>query len=208
MPCFSLKVSLYFLRISITGPISTSLKVVSMAVVFLASTSLLDTVLRRLLILVAFSSRLNIGLPGVRPGFSNADKTSCFSILPLVPLPVTVDGFTFLSAIMALATGVAFTSDCTGAEAGAAAFSGCAACAAGAADVSCAGAAGAAAPSGRAASSSILQATSSIFNVSPSCATICRIPAFSALSSNVAFSDSNSQIISSLSTHSPSFLIH
>src|SRR5690606_4741856 len=46
-PCFSLNESLYFLRISITALISTSLKVVSMAVVFLAATSREAIVLRR-----------------------------------------------------------------------------------------------------------------------------------------------------------------
>src|SRR6187402_3679385 len=45
-PCFSLNLSLYLPRISIIGDISTSLKVVSMAVSFLTATKRLATVLR------------------------------------------------------------------------------------------------------------------------------------------------------------------
>src|ERR1700761_6364129 len=46
-PCFSLNLSLYLLRISIIGDISTSLKVVSIAVSFLTATNRLATVLRK-----------------------------------------------------------------------------------------------------------------------------------------------------------------
>src|SRR5476649_1932949 len=45
-PCFSLNLSLYLLRISMIGDISTSLKVVNMAVSFLTATKRLATVLR------------------------------------------------------------------------------------------------------------------------------------------------------------------
>src|ERR1700761_4080945 len=45
-PCFSLNLSLYLLRISMIGDISTSLKVVNIAVSFLTATKRLATVLR------------------------------------------------------------------------------------------------------------------------------------------------------------------
>src|ERR1700742_267214 len=45
-PCFSLNLSLYLPRSSIIGDISTSLKVVSIAVSFLTATKRLATVLR------------------------------------------------------------------------------------------------------------------------------------------------------------------
>src|ERR1700761_6063404 len=45
-PCFSLNLSLYLLRISMIGDMSTSLKVVSIAVSFLTETKRLATVLR------------------------------------------------------------------------------------------------------------------------------------------------------------------
>src|ERR1700709_450580 len=89
---------------------STSLKVVSIAVVFFASTNRRLMVRRRLLIFSGFSSRLNIGTPMARPGFGKAFNTSCFIILPLAPLGVMFDVSTFLSAIIAAATGDAFKS--------------------------------------------------------------------------------------------------
>src|ERR1700753_4131393 len=45
-PCFSLNLSLYFVRSSIIGDISTSLKVVSIAVSFLTATRRFATVFR------------------------------------------------------------------------------------------------------------------------------------------------------------------
>ena len=89
---------------------STSLKVVNMAVVFFASTSLRETVLRRLLILSLFNSRLNNDFPGVLPGFDSASSTSCFKIFPTVPEGVMEAVSTFLSVMMAAATGVALSS--------------------------------------------------------------------------------------------------
>jgi hypothetical protein len=56
--------------------------------------------------------------------------------------------------------------------------------------------------------SSIVAVMSPIFNVSFSLATVCKMPAFYALISKVAFSLSSSAITSSLSTQSPSFFIH
>src|SRR5690606_35868896 len=52
----------------------------------------------------------------------------------------------------------------------------------------------------------MVQTTAPISSVSPSLATVFKVPDCSAVSSNVALSDSNSAIISSISTKSPSFL--
>src|ERR1700757_4060404 len=95
--------------------ISTSLKVVSIAVVFLASTKRRLTVLRRLLIFSGLLLRPNNSTPGFLPGLFSASNTSCFTILPLLPLGVTVLVSIFLSAIIAAATGVALTSAAAGA---------------------------------------------------------------------------------------------
>ena len=92
------------------GCMFTSLKVVSMAVVFFASTRRRLTVFRRLLIFSVFSSRLNNSMPGFFPGCVSASSTSSFKIFPPIPDGLIVDGFNFLSAIIAEATGVAFTS--------------------------------------------------------------------------------------------------
>src|SRR5471032_1015629 len=56
-PCFSLNLSLYLQRSSIMGDISTSLKVVSMAVSFLTATKRRATVLRRFDIFSRLSPR-------------------------------------------------------------------------------------------------------------------------------------------------------
>src|SRR5690606_442182 len=56
--------------------------------------------------------------------------------------------------------------------------------------------------------SSIVHTTAPISKVSPSCAMMRRIPAFSAGNSKVALSDSNSAIFSSISTYSPSCFSH
>ena len=111
-PCNSLNLSLYFVRISITGCMFTSLKVVSMAVVFFASTNRRLTVLRRLLIFSVFSFLLNNSRPGLLPGLVNASSTSSFKILPPIPEGEIFVGFIFLSAMMAEATGVALISGC------------------------------------------------------------------------------------------------
>jgi hypothetical protein len=92
------------------GCIFTSLKVVSIAVVFLASTSLREMVLRRFVIFSAFSLRLLETVPGLLPGFSRAASTSSFNILPSGPLGVIFLVSTFFSAMIAAATGVAFIS--------------------------------------------------------------------------------------------------
>ena len=88
---------------------STSLKVVSMAVVFFASTNLRLIVLRRLLIFSGLLFLPKGAVPGFLPGLANASSTSCLKILPLFPDGVTDDGLIFLSAMIAAATGVAFT---------------------------------------------------------------------------------------------------
>src|SRR5689334_1592327 len=83
-----------------------------MAVVFLASTSRRLTVLRRLLIFSLRSLRLNNSWPATAflPGLANACITSFFMIFPPEPDGVIEDGSTFLSAIIAAATGEAFKS--------------------------------------------------------------------------------------------------
>ncbi len=105
-PCFSLNLSLYLLRRAMIWLISTSLKVVSMAVVFFASTSRRETVFRRLLIFSLLSSRPNNALPGTRPGLFSASSTSCLTIFPFAPEGVMELLSTFLSAMIAAATGV------------------------------------------------------------------------------------------------------
>ena len=196
--CCSLNLSLNFFLISMMGPISTSLKVVSMAVVFLASTNLRLIVLRRLLIFSGLSFLLNNVVPGNRPGLFNASSTSCFIIFPLLPDAVIFLLSTFVSAIMAAATGVAFRSVAdlvvsTGVFSTIAAFF---------------DSTGAIFFSGALASVSIDPTRSPIANVSPSLATCFTRPACSAFISKVAFSLSNSAITSSLSAQSPSFFSH
>src|SRR6185436_18790235 len=105
-PCASLNLSLYFVLISMMALISTSLKVVSIAVVFFASTNLLLIVLRNTLIFSGRSLRSNNFEPGFLPGLFKASITSCFTILPLLPVAFNSFTSTFLSAIIAAATGV------------------------------------------------------------------------------------------------------
>src|SRR6187402_937439 len=109
-PCISLNLSLYLFLMSITGCIFTSLKVVSMAVVFFASTNLREIVFRRLLIFSGFSFLENDSVPGLRPGLLKAARTSSFNIFPSGPDGVIFLGSTFLSAIIAAATGEALRS--------------------------------------------------------------------------------------------------
>src|ERR1700739_2839284 len=113
-PCASLNLSLYLARNSMMALISTSLKVVSMAVVFFASTKRRLTVLRRLLIFSGRSLRVKGSVPGLLPGLLMASSTSCLTILPLEPVGTTFLRSGFLSAIIAAATGVAFTDVATG----------------------------------------------------------------------------------------------
>src|ERR1700712_4588621 len=118
-PCFSLNFSLYFARNSIIGCISTSLKVVSMAVSFLTVTKRLATVLRN----DDIFSRLSVRSPGfagadgaagaAAAGFAAGAATgalcafnaSSFVILPPTPLPFKVDGSTPFSANIFAAAG-------------------------------------------------------------------------------------------------------
>ncbi len=92
--------------------ISTSLKVVSIAVVFFASTNLLEIVFRRLLIFSTRTLRLFNSVPAnaFLPGLDKAASTSSFRILPPTPEGEIEETVTFLSAIIAEATGLAFIS--------------------------------------------------------------------------------------------------
>ena len=71
--------------------ISTSLKVVSIAVPFFASTNRFAIVLRRLLIFSLRCSRADKTWfsNGIRPGCSKALSTSSFTILPCGPVAFT-----------------------------------------------------------------------------------------------------------------------
>ena len=175
------------------GPMSTSLKVVNMAVVFLASTKRLAMVLRRLLIFSLRTFLENKSTPAKTflPGFAIAFSTSLFMIFPPKPLGSMLFTSTFLSAIMALATGVAFTSLEIAVT--------------GAAEVGCwllvAGSfATGLLTTGFSAVSSICANMLPIKIVSPSVAKCFTVPAFSAFTSKVAFSLSSSAITSSRST--------
>src|SRR5688500_612180 len=171
-PCISLNLSLCLLRISMMLLISTSLKVVSIAVVFFASTSRRLMVLRRLLIFSVRPFLLNNSAPAnaFLPGLDNAASTSSFNIFPWKPEGVTVLGSTFLSAMIAEATGVALTS--FGTEVTGAVVACCWLLVADLASLPLEDAVTAFAsdflPSGFAAASSILANRSPIFNVSPS----------------------------------------
>ena len=166
--------------------ISTSLKVVSIAVVFFDSTNFLLIVLRNALIFSCRTFLLYNSAPATNaflPGCVKASSTSCFIILPPTPEGVMDFVSIFLSAIIADATGLAFTSlatAVTGASFTTAFFS------------SIFGAA-TLVPSGFIAVSSIVANMSPIFKVSPSWPFVERIPAFSAFTSKVAFSLSNSR---------------
>ena len=173
-PCVSLNLSLYCLRISIMRLISTSLKVVSIAVVFFDSTSLRLIVLRRLLIFSLRSLRLYklLTFNAFLPGCSMLPAHHASIFFRCDPVGFTVAGSTFLSAMIADATGVLyivgycsnrcsrwlccrllygdeFLSFC------------CGACGTGAGL--------AASAAGAATSESIMAITSPIFNTSPSC---------------------------------------
>src|SRR6185503_998157 len=125
-PCFSLNLSLYLARSSIIGAISTSLKVVSMAVSFLTATRRLATVFRnddifsRRSVLepaaagaVLGASTLGVGgaafgLSLTPCGFSevfSAINASSLVILPPTPVPVTACGATPFSAKILAAAG-------------------------------------------------------------------------------------------------------
>ena len=165
---------------------STSLKVVSIAVVFFASTSLRLIVLRRLLIFSAFSSRPKSSLPTALPGFVRASRTSCFIIRPLDPEGVTFFTSTFLSAKIAAATGVAFTSlERTGIDFSSSVFTALFPDVSFGADLGSSffsdlffGSGILRAEAGFSAVSSIVETISPIFNVSFSLATVCKILLF------------------------------
>ena len=87
--CVSLNFSLYRLRMSMIGFMSTSLKVVSIAVSFLTATNLEAIFLRSIFIFTA-----SVSLVPPQP-WADCDenpaaiaaKTSCFVILPSFPVP-------------------------------------------------------------------------------------------------------------------------
>src|ERR1700760_4462937 len=80
-PCFSLNLSLYLLRTSIIGDISTSLKVVSIAVSFFTATNRLATVLRSDDIFSRFSL-LSPGAEGVAAAVAGAVGAALLSVFP------------------------------------------------------------------------------------------------------------------------------
>ena len=200
--CFSWKLALYLARKSMIGFIFTSLKVVNMAVSFLAATNLLATVLRKLLIFSTLLLRSPEGLlylldeeEPLPPLATMASSTSVLVILPFGPLPFTCAGLIPCSSINSLARGAICTSlsiETGAASLGASTFF--SSLATGAAVTSfLASALGAAAPSGAFAVSSISTMTSPTFISSPSLAScLVRTPAFSAFTSKVAFSLSSS----------------
>ncbi len=146
-PCFSTNSFLYLLRKSKIGFMSTSLKVVNMAVSFFTVTKRLASLRRRLLIFLLVEPRSP--LPA-EPIEATASITSALVIRPSLPVPLLtlapVSAIIFFAA--GLAVPVAYVSACGAAGA---AFS--------ATGSGLGAAAGAAAPSGRAAAVSMIQTT-------------------------------------------------
>ena len=104
-PCFSLKDSLYFFLNSKIGDISTSLKVVSIAVSFLAETNRSATFLR------SIESFLRVTPLSLVSTFLPIDGTafiaSSFVIRPSFPVPITSELIKFFSASIFFAAGLA-----------------------------------------------------------------------------------------------------
>ena len=101
-PCFSKNSSLYSLRKSKIGFISTSLKVVSIAVSFFTVTNLLANLRRRLLIFLRVCARSPWS---DEPIEATASITSAFVIRPSLPVPFATDAP--VSAIIFFAAGEA-----------------------------------------------------------------------------------------------------
>ena len=103
-PCLALKASLYSLRILLIGVMFTSLKVVSIAVSFLAETSLSATLRRNIDNFVRSVPRLPpVGVP--IEATAVAFTASSLVILPPLPVPVTEAGAIFFSSNIFLAAG-------------------------------------------------------------------------------------------------------
>src|SRR5690606_300239 len=181
-PCFVLNVSLCSSRRAKIGDISTSLKVVNMAVVFLASTKRSATLRRSIDILVLLEPLLPpVGVPIDGTAFT----ASSLVIRPSFPVPGTVLAFMPFSAKIFLAAGlaepVAYVLASATAGFGASAFG-----------ASSFFSALGALPSGFAALVSIKQTTAPTATASPSSAFSVIIPLASAGSSSVALSLSTS----------------
>src|SRR5690606_19311995 len=102
--CFALKVSLYSSRKAKIGDMSTSLKVVNMAVVFLASTKRSATLRRNIDILVLVEPLLPpVGVPIDGTAFI----ASSLVTLPSFPVPEIAEAWIPFSAKIFLAAGLA-----------------------------------------------------------------------------------------------------
>ena len=113
-PCFSLNLSLYLARMSIIGCISTSLKVVSMAVSFLTETKRFATVFLKEDIFSRLSTRepgtetaIGATATGALSAFLEASALSASSLvnLPPTPVPLTLAASTPFSAKILAAEG-------------------------------------------------------------------------------------------------------
>ena len=102
-PCFSLNFSLYFFLKSKIADISTSLKVVSIAVSFLTDTSLSATFL---LNIESFFLDSDLFESSTLPIAGLPNNTSCFVILPDLPVPFILDMSIFFSSAIFLAAGL------------------------------------------------------------------------------------------------------
>ncbi len=185
-PCFVLNTSLYSSRKAKIGDISTSLKVVSIAVVFLASTKRSATLRRNIDILLLEAPRLPpVGVPidGTALIASSLVTRPSFPVPEIDEASIPFSAKIFLAAGLAVPVAYVFVS--TAAGLGASAF--------GASSFfSCFGAS--APPSGFAALVSIKHTTAPTATASPSSALRVMIPLASAGSSNVALSLSTSAI--------------
>src|SRR6187401_1401313 len=222
IPCFATNCSWYFFLNSMMLLISTSLKVVSIAVLFFAETNLRAIVRRIRVIFSRCSLRLNKAFTGLGgtgvTGFSGAegsvlsfdllitaDIASDFVILPSFPVPSTATGSTSPSRKILAAAGDGI--DLTGSSFFVFSFVG-----AGASGTGVFTSIGFSVVGGCPLEDltlvSILATKAPIARSSPSLATCINLPSASAGNSNVALSDSNSQIGSSLFTKLPSGLSH
>ena len=186
------------------GFMSTSLKVVNMAVSFLTPTRRSATLRRSMLIFSRLTSRLPVqpapGRSGWGMPFAMAARTSCLSTRPPGPLPATWPACNPFSSISLRAAGEgcpAAWPGAAGAGAGAAAEAGAGS---GFAGAGAGAAAGGAASAGASASVSIRQTTAPTATASPSSALSVMVPAISAGSSRVALSLSTSAMAWSLKT--------
>ena len=102
--CFSLNSSLYFFLNSKIGDISTSLKVVSIAVSFLTETNRSATLRRNI---DNFLRLVPLLPPPIVPIEGTAFKASSFVILPSFPVPFKEEVSMFFSAKIFLAAGEA-----------------------------------------------------------------------------------------------------